>query len=195
MREKKPLIDKPGNTQHKFVKTREYIFCPWCSARLVESEYDGKIRKRCPQCDFVHYKNPVPASGAIIEREGKVLMVKRKYPPRVDYWSIPAGFMEYGESPAACCIREVEEETGLKIKLTNLLKVYSGHDDPRTKAVLIVYLAEAIGGQLRAGDDASEIGFFSPENPPENLAFESHRRALADHVYLKAHNRLPDPDE
>jgi ADP-ribose pyrophosphatase YjhB (NUDIX family) len=180
---------------HKLVASRTYAYCPWCSAELVEAHVDGKTRKRCPECDFIHYRNPVPAAGAIIEKDNKILMVKRKYPPRIGDWTLPAGFMEWGESSAACCVREIAEETGLEVKLTSSYKVYSGKDDPRTRAVLILYIAEITGGKLRPGDDAGEVEYFSMAEMPENIAFESHRRALNEYMLMKKTGKLPDPNE
>ena len=189
------MADISNDNDHKLVVGREFDFCPWCRAELIEKRVDGKTRKRCPDCDFIHYQNPVPAAGALIVDDGKVLLVMRKYPPRVGDWSFPAGFMEYGESPGACCIREVKEETGLDIKLTSSFKVYSGSDDPRTRAVLIMYIAEVVGGKLEAGDDASELKFFPLDDLPNNLAFESHIRALDEYNEYRLSGELPDPNE
>ncbi len=189
------MTDKKIDDEHKLVEGKEFTFCPWCAAGLAEKRIDGKTRKYCPKCDFVYYKNPVPAAGAIIIDAGKVLLVKRKYPPRVGDWSFPAGFMEYGESPSHCCIREVKEETGLDVKLASSFKVYSGSDDPRTRAVLIMYIALIQGGNLKAGDDASELKFFPLDKLPNNLAFESHIRALSEYREFMKTGNLPDPNE
>lgn len=162
---------------------------------LVEELIDSKKRKRCPVCEFVYYKNPVPAAGGFIVEDGKVLMVRRKYPPREGYWSFPAGFMEWGETPAACCIREVKEETGLDVDVTSSFKVYSGSDDPRTRAVLIMYIVKIKGGKMIPGDDASELRYFPFNNLPENIAFESHVRALAEYEKYARTGKLPDPNE
>ncbi len=108
-------------------------------------------------------------------------MVRRKYNPYIGDWCLPAGFIEYGESPESCAVREVKEETNLDIKLTGLFRVYSGTDDPRTRAILIVYLGEILQGEPVPGDDASEVKFFPRESIPQNIAFQSHRQALKDY--------------
>ncbi len=183
------------NGDHKLVPDRNYTYCPWCSTKLVDRHIDGKTRQHCPECDFIHYKNPVPAAGGFIVEDDRILLVKRKYPPREGYWSFPAGFMEWGESPANCAIREVKEETGLDVEVFSSFKVYSGTDDPRTRAILILYLVKQIGGKMEAGDDASELKFFSLNDLPKNLAFESHIRALNEYKqYLKT-GKLPNPNE
>jgi len=189
------MTENSFKEEHKLVVGRVSIFCPWCSTKLVDENIDGKDRKRCPECDFIYYRNPIPAAGAILESDGKILMVRRKYPPYIGDWCFPAGFMEYDESPSRCCIREVAEETGLNLRLTGLFKIYSGNDDPRSRAVLILYLADIISGKPTPGDDASEIRFFNIDKPPDNIAFESHKRAFRDYCKFKETGRLPDPNE
>ncbi len=88
--------------------------------------------------------------------------------------------MEYGEHPEATAVREALEETGLRVRLKGLFGVYAGRDDPRTRAVLILYRARIMGGRLRAGDDASDVGFFPLDRLPKPIAFRAHREALRD---------------
>ncbi len=163
------------------VSRRAYRYCPRCSVELVEKKVDHRKRKTCPVCGFVFYRNPVPAAGVIITEEDKILLVKRKYDPFKGDWSLPAGFMEYEESPEECAIREIKEELNLDIRIKRLFNVYSGSDDPRTNAILIVYLGEVIGGKLRPGDDAEEASFFGKEKIPPNIAFQAHRKLIRDY--------------
>lgn len=139
------------------------------------------MRPTCGTCGFVYYRNPVPAAGVVIERRGSVLMVRRKYDPRAGTWCLPAGFMEYGESPERCAIRELREETGLLGRITGLLGVYAGVDDPRVRSVLILYTAERVSGRLTPGDDAIEADWFARTKLPRAIAFGSHRRALEEY--------------
>jgi len=187
------IDDRRNDDSLKPVVGRQYSFCPWCGAKLGEQFIDGKNRKRCVACDFVHYRNPIPAAGAIVESDGKILLVKRRFPPYVGDWCLPAGFMEYGETPEKCCVREVEEETGLKVTPKRCFKVYAGDDDPRTRAVLVVYLVEIIGGTLSPGDDASEAKFFDQSEIPANIAFKSHRQALDEYSAYKENGNWPPP--
>jgi 8-oxo-dGTP diphosphatase len=159
-----------------------FRYCPRCGTRLVRGDDHGATRPTCPSCGFVHYRNPVPAAGVILAWRGGLLLVKRRYAPRAGAWCLPAGFMEYGETPARCAVRELREETGLRGRLDGLFGVYAGHDDPRVRAVLILYRAERVDGRLRPGDDAVEARFFDPGRLPRVIAFEAHRRALADYV-------------
>ena len=158
-----------------------YRYCPRCSIELVNKRIDHRKRKACPACGFVFYRNPVPAAGVILTENNKMLLVKRKYDPFKGDWSLPAGFMEYEESPEECAIREIKEELNLEIKINRLFNVYSGSDDPRTNAVLIIYLGEVIGGKLKPGDDAEEAKFFGKEKIPPNIAFQAHRQLIRDY--------------
>lgn len=166
--------------EHKLVEARHFSYCPWCASELTSKMADGKDRLHCPNCDFIWYRNPIPAAGAIISVQGEILLVKRKYPPRVGEWCFPAGFMEYDESPVQCCKREIKEETGFDINIARLFWVYSGHDDPRSNAVLILYLANIVSGEPTPGDDALDMGFFELDKTPENIAFKAHRDAIID---------------
>lgn len=160
---------------------KDYRYCPRCSSELVQKKMDHTKRKVCPVCGYIFYRNPAPASGVIITQNNKILLVKRKYDPFKGDWCLPAGFIEYDESPENCAIRETKEEVNLDIKIKKLFNVYSGSDDPRTNAVLVVYLVEIIGGELKPGDDAIEAQFFERDNIPPNIAFRAHRQVIQDY--------------
>ncbi|MFZ5979576.1 MAG: NUDIX domain-containing protein [Candidatus Zixiibacteriota bacterium] len=160
-----------------------FKYCPLCGAQLVKAEVDHRMRLKCPDdnCHYVFYQNPIPAAGAIIVDNDRVLMVKRAHPPKLGWWCFPAGFMEWDEHPEQTTVREVKEETGLEVELTSFFEVYNGHDDPRNNAILLLYLARIIGGKMTPGDDAEEVRYFSFDALPENIAFESHIQALRDY--------------
>jgi ADP-ribose pyrophosphatase YjhB (NUDIX family) len=160
-----------------------YRFCPRCRSELETAELDGRRRLACPSpdCSFIFYQNPIPAAGAVIVQDNAILLVRRAHPPKIGWWSLPAGFMEWDEHPTRTTVRELKEETGLDVELTSLFEVYSGSDDCRNNAVLILYLARIAGGRIEPGDDASEVRFFSFDDLPDNIAFLSHRQAIADY--------------
>lgn len=158
-----------------------YRFCPLCGAALVVRPDGNRDRLSCPACTFVYYHNPVPAAGGLICRSGRVCLVRRAIAPRRGDWTLPAGFMEYDESSEQCAAREIAEETGLSIAVEELLGVYMGFDDPRHRAVLLVYWVRELENRVpAAGDDAEAVEFFRPDEIPDNIAFRAHRQALDD---------------
>ncbi|MCH9030785.1 MAG: NUDIX hydrolase, partial [candidate division Zixibacteria bacterium] len=159
-----------------------YKFCPRCSEKLVKAVMDSKERVVCPDssCRFIYYQNPVPAAGVIVHESRGLLLVKRAHPPLIGWWCLPAGYMEWDESPIKTALRETIEETGLEVEVESLLGLYSGDDDPRTNAILALYRAKIIGGELKAGDDASEVEFFPLDSLPEKIAFVAHRQAISE---------------
>jgi mutator protein MutT len=152
--------------------------CPRCATPLELTDDHGIQRPVCSACGFIHYRNPAPAAGVLLPDGEEILLVRRKFEPRVGTWCLPAGFMEYGETPEACAVRELQEETGIEAELTGLFGVFAGFDDPRVRAVLILYTARRIGGDLVPGDDATEAQFFPLTALPAEIAFEAHRQAL-----------------
>jgi ADP-ribose pyrophosphatase YjhB (NUDIX family) len=158
-----------------------FVHCYRCGGRLQITRREERPRRWCPACDRIFYHNPVPAAGGVItDEDGRVLLVRRRFEPRAGAWCLPAGFMEYDESPAECAVREIHEETGLRAHIGDVFGVYAGRDDPRHAAVLILYRMGIDGGELRAGDDASELSFFAPPAIPADIAFRAHREALVD---------------
>jgi 8-oxo-dGTP diphosphatase len=159
-----------------------FRFCPLCGRTLQEGDMDGRRRLYCTadECGYVFYQNPIPAAGVILLENNRILLVKRAHPPRIGWWCIPAGFMEWHEHPSQTAVRELAEETGLTVKVNSFFEVYSGSDDPRSNAVLMLYLGEIVGGEMKAGDDALEVRWFDFDELPEQIAFEAHVQALAD---------------
>lgn len=160
--------------------TGHAAFCASCGTALTMKTIDHRARAVCEKCGHIAYRNPVPAAGVVVMEEGKVLMVQRKFQPRVGEWTLPAGFVEYDEHVEECAVRETLEETGLQVEVTRLLGAYMAMDDPRVQVMLLIYLARKIGGTLEAGDDASDAGFFPLDAPPGKIAFKAHEQALAD---------------
>ena len=97
-------------------------FCSSCggtvSYRIPEG--DGRERAICDACGIVHYRNPLVVVGCVPERDGKVLMCKRAIEPRYGYWTLPAGFMELGETVAAGAARETLEEALATVELGHI---------------------------------------------------------------------------
>jgi len=116
---------------------------------------------------------------AIIPYEGKIVLIKRLNEPFRNHYALPGGIVEYGESVEEAVLREVEEETGLKGKIHSLVGVYSDPKrDPRGHYVSVCFVVLPIGGELKAGSDAKELGLFSLEKLPK-LAFD-HEKMIRD---------------
>lgn len=136
-----------------------------------------RLRAVCPNCGFIHFTDPKVAAGALIEKEGKVLLVRRVNEPMRGSWSFPAGFMDAYEVPEEAARRECLEETGLVVEIQSLAAVIGGREHPNGADIVIVYRARVIGGELHAGDDADLAEFFSRDDLPP-LAFKATRIAL-----------------
>jgi 8-oxo-dGTP diphosphatase len=137
------------------------------------------------------FRNPLPTVDVVVERgDGKVLLIRRRNPPLG--WALPGGFLDAGESAEAAARREVKEETGVEVLLTDLLGVYSEPGrDPRHPTITVVYVGRS-RDPLRAGDDAAEAQEFGLEDLPEDLAFD-HGRILRDYKHFKATGARPRP--
>lgn len=156
-----------------------FRWCPQCRTAMTRRPDGGVDRPVCPACGLVQYLNPAPGAGVIVRRGRRVCLVRRRFEPKQGQWSLPTGFMEWGEDPAHTARREALEETGLEVALTGLYAVESGLLPPDTPVVVIFYLAEETGGALVAGDDADEAGFYALDELPGPIAFAAHRRVLA----------------
>jgi len=154
----------------------ELNYCPRCGHALEDREAFGRVRRFCPACDEIVFREHKVAAGVLVEQDGRVLLVRRCMGSRLGAWSFPAGFVEFGEEPADAAVRECYEETGLEVKITGLHAVI-GPEPSGAATIVIVYLAQVVGGELRAGDDVDRVDFFGlGELPP--LAFRATRVAL-----------------
>ncbi len=156
---------------------RKIQYCPYCGASTVTRFLYGAERPACPSCGWILFEDPKVAAAVMVERDGRVLLTKRVNEPYQGFWTLPAGFVNAREDPAQAAERECQEETGLLVHVTTLLDLISGREHEHGADILLVYQAEVTGGALRAGDDASEVGFFDRRDLPP-LAFRATKRAL-----------------
>lgn len=157
----------------------DYKFCPKCGGPLLEKFAEGRDRQVCSSCGFIFYHNPIPAVAIILMGEQGILLVRRKFEPCQGDWSLPAGFVEWGEGPEETALREAKEETNLEIKLSQLYGVYRARGERNYEILLVVYRAEILSGELQAGDDAMEARYYKLTELPKNIAFPVHREILA----------------
>ncbi len=155
-----------------------FLYCPRCRAEMVDREVYGKVRRVCSDCRFVQFIDPKVSAAVLAEKDGRVLLTKRRMEPAQGSWCMPGGFMEMGETPQETAARECKEETGLDVEITGLVDVFS-YRDYRGNGVLILYKGKITGGDLQSSDDADEVALFGPNELPENIAFDSNLQALA----------------
>lgn len=160
------------------VNPHDYSFCPKCGSSLKTTILEGVPRMQCETCLYIYYQNPIPAVGVIVQKDDGILLVKRKYKPKVGYWTLPAGFVEYSESIEQALIREVKEETNLDVEIGDLFDVCSAFDDIRCHVVLVIYLAKSVRGELKPGDDASDVAYFPLHDQLPEIAFSCHTKAI-----------------
>ncbi len=153
-------------------------FCPICGHALGEREEGGRIRQACDNCGYVHFVNPVPAVGILIEKDGGLVLIRRGNPPHQGEWTLPSGFIEADESAEEAAAREAEEETGLKVEIVELFGVNSFPEGPPISGIMVFFRARPTGGQLRAGDDAIEARVF-PIGELPLMPFRTHREAAS----------------
>jgi len=155
----------------------ELNYCPRCGHALQDREAFGRVRRFCPACERVIFRDHKVAAGVIVEHEGDVLLVRRSMTPRRGMWTFPAGFVEFDEDPADAAVRECREETGLEVEVAGLLDVIAGREHERGASIVIIYRARVVGGELRADDDVDQVAFFARNELPP-LAFRATRVAL-----------------
>jgi 8-oxo-dGTP diphosphatase len=157
----------------------EFKFCPVCGGRLKTKSREGKKRLVCSECSYTFYQNSKPCTAVLVEYEGKLMLTRRGIEPFKDWWDLPGGFIEDGEHPEDGAVRELEEETGLDVEILALLGVEMDiYGTDKINTLNFHYLARPISGDPKPASDVAEIRWFSPDEIPENIAFENCRHAV-----------------
>ena len=139
-------------------------------------EGDTQERHVCDHCGFIQYDNPKVVTGSVVLHGDRVLLCRRAIPPRIGYWTLPAGYMELHETTEESARREAFEEAYANIEIETLLAVYS---IPRLSQVQVIYRARLVDPEIRPGPESQEVGLFAWDDIPwEELAFPSVRWAL-----------------
>lgn len=175
------MADDQGHVHNHHV---EFRFCPCCGGTLERRLLKTTEPKRlvCRECSFIFYLDPKVVAGTIFTIDGGVVLLRRGVEPALGKWVFPGGYVDRGESVRDAAVRETKEESHLEVKLGSLLDVYSY---PRSPNVIVVYAAEVVGGELRAGDESVEAGIFDAKHIPwDELAFPSTKDALKDFIRL-----------
>ena len=162
-------------------------FCPVCGARVALRVPDGDNRPRwcCDHCGSIHYENPRLVVGTLPTWEDKILLCRRAIEPRLGYWTLPAGFMENGETVQDGALRETTEEAGAHVQLCGLHAIY---DVPEVHQVHVYFRAALIDPAFAPGIESLEVRLFSEaEVPWDSLAFRTVVMALRAH-FADLHN-------
>ena len=163
-------------------------FCSTCGATVTLRIPDGDNRERFvfDDCLTVHYQNPKIVAGCIPEWEGRILLCKRAIEPRYGLWTVPAGFMENGESTEQAAIRETWEEAGAHVKITSLYSIFS---IPHISQVYMLFRGELRDEHYQPGQESLQCKLFEEsEIPWEKLAFPVVRETLQRYYLDKGQN-------
>jgi len=160
--------------------------CLLCGEELREKMLEKRSRWVCPRCGWIYYPQLKVTAGVLIEESGKILLVQRALEPWKGFWYLPAGYIEVDEDPLAGALREVKEETGLDVRITNLRSISMYQDDPRGNGILIIYNGKWVGGSLCTSSESMAVKFFLPrEIQTLPLAGSSHTLAVQQWVQEK----------
>jgi ADP-ribose pyrophosphatase YjhB (NUDIX family) len=148
-------------------------FCSSCAAPIAHRIPPGDSLPRyvCDECGDIHYQNPRLVVGTVPEFDGKVLLCRRAIEPRYGYWTLPAGYMENGESTAQAALRETSEEAGAKIELAAPFTMISV---PHVNQVHLFYRAKMLDPKFEPGEETLEAALFDEASVPwKELAFRT----------------------
>jgi ADP-ribose pyrophosphatase YjhB (NUDIX family) len=147
---------------------------------------DNRERAICDDCNRVHYRNPLVVVGCVAERDGRVLLCKRAIEPRYGKWTVPAGFMELGETVAGGAARETLEEAKATVELGHL---FACVDVVEAGQVHLFYTGKLVG-DFGAGEETLEAALFSEKEIPwDEIAFQSGTFALKKYFEDRGRNR------
>ena len=196
-------------TRRRSTSKSFFLYCPRCSTELEPFLDEENERRRCPQCNFIHYRNPNVGVAAVLwERDVVELLGEERTreglldktwkpahpdsPPRVllarraltfrGQWCFPCGFVEYDETIREAAVREGLEETGLRLEIGPVCAAHSNFHLPDEQSVGIWFHARPVAGPFRPGDDVDGLGFFDLDTVGDtvSLAFPNDRVVLND---------------
>jgi ADP-ribose pyrophosphatase YjhB (NUDIX family) len=158
-------------------------YCPECGSpvELRQLEDDHRERHVCTVCGAVHYHNPKLVVGAIPEWEdGRILLCRRAIEPRHGLWTLPAGFMENGETTLEGAARETLEEANARVEIGDLYALYN---IPHIDQVQLLFRAKLLDLDFSPGMESLEVKLFEASDIPwDELAFRAVRITLQDYV-------------
>ena len=154
-------------------------YCSHCGSdqlRFDIPEGDNRPRYWCPECNTIHYQNPRLVVGTVPVWGDRILLCKRSIAPRKGFWTLPAGYMENGETLQEGAARESWEEACATV---NVRDMYTVFNLPHIYQVYVFFLGELEEGRYGVGDESSDAGLFTQEEIPwDELAFPTIERTL-----------------
>ena len=167
------------------------IYCIQCGTKTesIIPPLDNRLRDVCPSCNYIHYVNPNNIVGIIASYKGKVLLCKRNTEPRMNYWTVPAGFMENGETSAAGAARETREEAAARATGLELYRIF---DVPHISQVYLFYRCQIENDVFGVGPESLESALFNEEEIPwDELAFPVVREILQEFLDDRLSGQYP----
>jgi ADP-ribose pyrophosphatase YjhB (NUDIX family) len=157
-------------------------FCSRCGARVAQRIPDGDNLPRwvCENCSTIHYENPRMIVGCVCEWDAKILLCRRAIEPRHGLWTVPAGFLENGETTAAGAMRETLEEANARVAIDDLFSLYNL---PHINQVYLLFRGRLLDADIGAGAETLESRLFDESEIPWNeLAFVTVRNTLTHYL-------------
>ncbi len=151
--------------------------CPYCGGALTVKYLEGHRRLVCAKCGKILYMNPVPVVAAVVIKDSKILLARRKNLPNIGDWNLPAGFLELNEQPEKGVLRELKEETGISGKNPHLCCAVTQKSERYGSVVVLGFIIPEFTGKVVPGDDAGDARFFDLHNIPY-IPFYSHREII-----------------
>ena len=157
-------------------------FCSVCGSDRIEHRIpdgDNMPRNICAACGTIHYQNPKVVVGCLPEWDDQVLLCKRAIEPRLGWWTLPAGFLENGETVVAGAVRETLEEASARVDIGNLYTMISL---PQISQVYMVFRAQLLDLDFGPGPESLEVRLFREDEIPwEEMAFRTIGRTLRNY--------------
>ena len=153
-------------------------FCSHCGQAVTERIPQGDNRPRfiCDHCQHIHYQNPRIVAGCLVTDQRHVLLCRRAIEPRHGFWTLPAGFMENGETTEQAALRETWEEARARVTAQQLYMLFNL---PHINQVYMFFRGQLADAHFAPGDESLEVRLFSEaEIPWEQLAFPTIGKTL-----------------
>ena len=166
-------------------------FCSECGQTVTARIPSGDTRSRfiCDHCETIHYQNPRIVAGVLATHKRHVLLCRRAIEPRIGYWTLPAGYMENGETTEEAALRETWEEARASMQEQELYMLFNL---PHINQVYMFFRGELADLDFSAGEESLEVKLFSEEEIPwSELAFPTVGKTLKQYFIDRQSNHFP----